>query len=86
MKNNSVAQKEILKIQKTFSVTITTRVTRIDKNCKENIKTISLKLQFIDSARFIVSSLSNLVDNLSEGIHKIKFKYGHDHEKCKAWN
>ena len=28
-------------------------------------------LQFIDSARFIASSLSNLVNNLSEGIHRI---------------
>ena len=39
-------------------------------------------LQFIDSARLIASSLSNLVDNLSEGIHKIKCKYEHD-SKCK---
>ena len=28
------------------------------------------------------SSLSNLINNLSEGIHKIKCKYGHDDEKC----
>ena len=34
-------------------------------------------LQFIDSTRFIASSLSNLVNNLSEGIHKIKCKQGH---------
>ena len=26
----------------------------------------------IDSARFMVTSLSNLVDNLTEGIHEIK--------------
>ena len=31
-------------------------------------------LQFIDSARLMASS-SNLVNNLSEGIHKIKCKY-----------
>ena len=30
--------------------------------------------KIIDSARFMASSLSNLVDNLAEGIHKIKFK------------
>ena len=30
------------------------------------------KLRFIDSARFILSSLSNLVDNITEGIHKLK--------------
>ena len=29
----------------------------------------------------MTSSLSNLVDNFSEGIHKIKCKYNHDNEK-----
>ena len=33
-------------------------------------------------ARFMISSLSNRVNNLSEGIHKIKCKYGHDNKKC----
>ena len=33
-----------------------------------------LPLKFIDSARFMASSSSNLVDNLAEGIHKIKCK------------
>ena len=28
-------------------------------------------IQFIDSARFMARSLSNLVNNFSEGIHKI---------------
>ena len=32
------------------------------------------KIKFIDSARFMASSLPNLVDNLVEGIHKIKWK------------
>ena len=32
------------------------------------------KLQFIDSARFTASSLSNLINNLSEGIHRNKSK------------
>ena len=31
-------------------------------------------LQFIDSARFMAILLSNLVNNLSEGINKIKYK------------
>ena len=31
-------------------------------------------MKFIDSARFMASSLSNLVDNLAEGIQKIKCK------------
>ena len=28
--------------------------------------------------KFMASSLSNLVNNLSEGIQRIKCKYGHD--------
>ena len=56
----------------TFSVPIENEVTRIDKNCEEITKTISYRLQFIDNARFMARSLSNLVDNLVEGIHKIK--------------
>ena len=46
-------------------------VTRIDKNGEEMTKYISYILQFIDSTRLSVSSLSNLVNNLSGGIHKI---------------
>ena len=34
-------------------------------------------MQFIDSAKFMASSLSNLVNNLSERIQKIKCKQGH---------
>ena len=30
------------------------------------------------------SSLSNLVNNLSEGIHKIKCNYRHDDKKCET--
>ena len=57
-------------------------VTRIDKNGEEVTKDISHKLQFIDMRRFMASSLSNLVNNLSEEIHRIKCKYGHDDKKC----
>ena len=31
-------------------------------------------MKFIESARFMANSLSNIVDNLVEGIHKIKCK------------
>ena len=31
----------------------------------------------------MTSSLSNLVDNLAEGFHKIKCKYGHDNKNVK---
>ena len=44
-------------------------------------KHICYILQFIDSERFLSSSLSNLVNNLSEGIHRIKHKYRHDDKK-----
>ena len=54
------------------------KVTRIDKNGEKVTKNISYILQFIDSARFMASSLSNLVSKLSEGIHRTKCKYGHD--------
>ena len=33
---------------------------------------------------FLVSSLSNLVNNLAKGIHKVKCKYGHDDKKCET--
>ena len=35
---------------------------------------MSYKIKFIDSAKFTATSLPNLVDNLTEGIHKIKSK------------
>ena len=42
------------------------------------MKTISSKLQSIDSTRFLANSLSNLVKNLAEGFHEIKRKHGDD--------
>ena len=56
----------------TFTVLIEKQVTRIDKNGEEVTKNVCCILQFIDSARFMTSSLSNLVNNVSEGTHKIK--------------
>ena len=53
-------------------------VKRIEKKGKQVTKSISYKLKFIDIARFMASSLSNLVDVLAEGNHKIKCKYGHE--------
>ena len=47
-------------------------------------KHMSYILQFIDSARLMASSLSNLVNNLPEGIHKIKCKHGHYNKKCET--
>ena len=49
----------------TFSVPI--------KKELDNSKTITYKLKFIDSFRFMSTSLSSLVDNLSDGFHCNKF-------------
>ena len=68
----------------TFTVPIKKEVTRIDKNGDEITKNISYILQFIDSPRFIASSSSNLVNNLSERSHRIKCKFGHNHKKCET--
>ena len=65
-------------MQRTFSVSITSELKRIGKNEEIKTKTISYKLQFVDIARFIASSLYNLVGNLAEEIHKIEGEYGHD--------
>ena len=63
--------KELAKEFETFSVPIETEVTKVDKEENENIMTISYNIKVIDSARFMASSLSNLVDNLAERIHEI---------------
>ena len=68
----------------TFIVLIEKEVTRIDKNGEKITKNISYVLQFIDSAKCMASSLSNLVNKLSEGIHRIKCKFGHDDKKCET--
>ena len=59
---------------KSFSVPIEKEVTEIDKDGNESVVTISYKIKFIDSTRFMATSLSNLVDHLTEGIQKIKCK------------
>ena len=38
----------------------------------------------MDSTRFMASSLSNLVNNFAEEIHKIKCKYEHNDKKCES--
>ena len=49
-------------------------MTNIDKDGNESVETISYKIKIIDVARFMASSLLNLVDNLTEVSHKIKCK------------
>ena len=66
----------------TFTVPIEKEVTAIDKNREQITKNISYILRFIDSARFLRQVLlSNLFNNPSEGIHRIKCKYQHDDKK-----
>ena len=48
-------------------------------------KNISYILQLIDSKKIMASSLPNLVNNLSEGIHRGKCKFEHDHKKCETF-
>ena len=58
-------------------------VTRIHKKWRRNYRKYIL-LQFVDDVRFMANSSSNLVNNLSEGIHRVKCKYGLDDKKM--WN
>ena len=62
---------------KTFSVPIEKEVTNIDKHGNESVVTKCYKTKFIDSTRFMASSLSDLVNNLAEKIHKAKCKDCH---------
>ena len=50
------------------------RSDKIDKDGNKSAATIFYNIKFIDSVRLIASSLSNLVVNLAEGVHKIKCK------------
>ena len=50
----------------------------------KNILQKPYRLQCIDISRFNASLSSNLIDNLAEGIHETKCKYGHDNKKCKT--
>ena len=53
----------------TFSITIKKEITKKGKNGNDKITKISYKIKFIDSYRFMSTSLSSRVSNLSEGLH-----------------
>ena len=59
-------------------------VIRFDKTQEEATKTISHRVKPIDNSRFMASSLSDLVNNLAEGIHKAKCKYRHKNKNCES--
>ena len=48
---------------------------------EKKLQNMSYILQFIDTARFISSLLSNLANILSEGMHRTKCKCGHNDKK-----
>ena len=39
---------------------------KVDKDYNEKVNSISYKVKFIDGMRFMLASLSNLIDNLAE--------------------
>ena len=79
--NYQISLKENLnvlgKIQKTQKISLSiekeVKKKNIDKGDNESVVTISCKIKFIDSARFLATSLSNLVDSLSEGLRNYKW-------------
>ena len=62
------------KILKKFSISKEIEVIKINKDDTETVVTISYNIKFFDSARFMTTSLPNLVDNLTEWTTKIKYK------------
>ena len=56
----------------TFSVQINNEIIKKDKYGNDKIVNIPYKLKFIDSFRFMSTSLSNLVDNISDEPHSNK--------------
>ena len=62
------------KVQNFFCSNIKNEIAKIDKDGNESVESISYKIKLNDSTSFMATSLSKLVDNLTEGIHKIKCK------------
>ena len=53
----------------TFSVSIKKEIIKKDKYGNDKATKISYKIKFIDSCSFMSTSLSNIVSNLSKGLH-----------------
>ena len=81
MKKNLYAwDKTLEKKHYIFTIKIEKEVTRINENGEKIVKVVPYILQFIDSTRFMASSLSVPVINFSKGIHKTKCKYRHSNK------
>ena len=59
---------------KPFSISIEKEVSKTYNYGNESVVTVPYKIKCISSARYMTTSLSNLADNITEGIHKIKCK------------
>ena len=55
-----------------FFLPIEKKVEKIDNDGNESVVITSYQIKFIGSAIFIGTSLSNLINNLPERIHKMK--------------
>ena len=55
-----------------FSIKINKKITKKDKDGNEKIVNIPYRLKFIDSYRFMSTSLSNLIDKVSNKLHNNK--------------
>ena len=64
----------------TFSVPIKKQIANIDEDGNDKIVDISYKIKFIDSFRFMSSSLSSIADNLAAD--KIKKIFSYEREDC----
>ena len=71
------------KFIKTFFVPTKKEVIKTSKDGNENVESISFKIKFINSSRFMAILLSNLVANLTGRIHEIKFGCSVEHENVK---
>ena len=67
----------------TFLVPMAKEITRIGKKEKKSPRPSLTDYNFL-IVKDLANSLSNLVNNPTEGIRKIKLKYGNDHKKCET--
>ena len=86
MKKNLIAYKKILKNTKLFHF-------QQQKEAQALVKMVKLKKPYLTNLSLLIaqdlwqahyaSSLSNVIDNLAEGIHKIKCQYRQANKKVK---